>query len=132
MAWLKFELSYKDIKVHFFSHNTFPPTLWSICTGCLKMDSTHSYDNDLLLKQTQWQSFWTRLVKKCNLLLETSDQYFVLNVILSASRTCNFLIVFFCLSNKSLLYWWVAFILRQTWITGNAKYFTSLGQIFLI
>ena len=30
---------------------------------CLKIDATHSYDNDLLLRQVQWRLFRTHPVK---------------------------------------------------------------------
>ena len=32
--------------------------------GGLKIDVTHQFDNDLLLRQAQWRSFGTRPVKK--------------------------------------------------------------------
>ena len=73
------------------------------CTGCLKIDATHLYDNDLLLRKVQWRPFGTRRVKKSSFELETSNQY-VLIVIISVSRTCNLFFRVSCLSNKSLSY----------------------------
>ena len=32
-------------------------------TGCFKIDATHLYDNDLLLRQSQWRSSGTRPIK---------------------------------------------------------------------
>ena len=36
------------------------------CTGCLKIDATHLYDNDLLLRQVQRGSFGRCLVKNAS------------------------------------------------------------------
>ena len=47
-----------------------------IYTGCLKIDATHYYDNDLLLKQAQWQSFGTCPLKNASFELKTSRQCF--------------------------------------------------------
>ena len=45
-------------------------------TGCLKIDATHKYESDLLLRQVQWWSFRTRPVKNAPLELESLDPCF--------------------------------------------------------
>ena len=45
-------------------------------TGCLKIDATHIYESDLLLRQVQWWSFRTRPVKNAPLELESLDPCF--------------------------------------------------------
>ena len=46
------------------------------CTGCLKIDATHSSDNDLLLRQVQYRSFGTS-VKRVSFELETLNRCFL-------------------------------------------------------
>ena len=45
-------------------------------TGCLKIEATSQYDNDLLLSQAQWWLFGTYPVKYASFELETSNQSF--------------------------------------------------------
>ena len=47
-------------------------------TGCLKLDATHQYDNDLLLRQVQCRSFGTRPVKNASFELEHQINVFSL------------------------------------------------------
>ena len=47
-----------------------------VCTWCLKIDATHKYDNDLLLRQVQCWSLGTYPVKNASFEQETSNQFF--------------------------------------------------------
>ena len=96
-------------------------------TGCLKIDAIHWYDNDLIVRQAQWRSFGTRLVKKCILWARDIKSMFFLIVIIYIYiyiyiyniyiyipwHGIFFFFLVSCLSNKSLSYYWVASILRQ-------------------
>ena len=102
-----------------------------IYTRCLKIDATHEYDNDLLLKQAQWRSFGTRPVKNASFELETSNQFLKKITIISASRTCN-LFFQFLLSVinhyhiNGLHLFWDSFKWFCLQISSDGKYFSSL------
>ena len=44
-----------------------------VYTECLKINATHLYDNDLLLREVQWWLLGTGLVKIASFKLETSN-----------------------------------------------------------
>ena len=45
-------------------------------TGCLEINVTHLYDNDLLLRQAQWRSFGTCPVKNASFELDLKSMFF--------------------------------------------------------
>ena len=71
-------------------------------TGCLKRDAPHWYDNDLLLRQVQWQTFGTRPVKNASFELEISNWFFLLLLYQLPGHAIFFCVS--CLSNRSLSY----------------------------
>ena len=52
---------------------------------CLKLDATYCYDNDLLLRKVHWRPFEIRPVKDPSFKLETSNQWFLIDIISASS-----------------------------------------------
>ena len=96
-------------------------------TGCLKIDATHLYEHDSLLRQAQRRSFITRLIKNASFGLETSNQCCLFNCYYISFQKSFFFFLVSCLSNKSCSYKWVASLLKQFWMilspNSDAKYY---------
>ena len=74
-------------------------TCVNIDTGCLKIDATHLYKNDSLLRQVQWRSFETRPVKNTFFELETSNKVSFFNLYYFSFQDTQLLKVFVSVIN---------------------------------
>ena len=96
-------------------------------TECLKIDATHWYDSDLLLRQAQWLSFGTCPVKNASFELETSNECFFNCCYINFQDTQSFFEFLVSVTNhfhiNGLHLFWDSFEWFCFQISSDANYF---------